>query len=134
LVRFTLVNWVNKQMPGFLVGLSPPPGIYRIVTKGKWQVLGEGLWTATPVALAFGIDSALRLLPSIALSSGRVSLFNLVVACCARIFARDWRASSSDNHTSFDPTNRVCPIDVPLPLQVPGVAIDAEPLTSNIVI
>jgi hypothetical protein len=33
-------------------------GIYRIVAKGKWQVEGGWLSTSTPLALAFGIDSA----------------------------------------------------------------------------
>ena len=50
------------------------PGIYRIVAKGKWHLPGGRLSASTPIALAFGIDSALRLLPSIALSSGRVLL------------------------------------------------------------
>jgi hypothetical protein len=47
-------------------GLCPPPGIYGILAKGKWPVLGGLLWTSTPLGLAFGIDSPLRLLPSIA--------------------------------------------------------------------
>ena len=34
------------------------PGIYRIVAKGKWQVPGGRLAASTPIALAFGIDSA----------------------------------------------------------------------------
>jgi hypothetical protein len=42
-----------------------------------------------------GDDSARGLLPSIALSSGRVLSAYLAEACCARIFARSPRASSS---------------------------------------
>ena len=49
----------DKKDAGHLGGCSPhPPGIYRIVAKGKWKVPGGRLAASTPIALAFGIDSA----------------------------------------------------------------------------
>ena len=60
---------MNKQMLGVLGGSAPKtPGIHRIVAKGKWHLPGGRLSASTPIALAFGIDSALTLLSSIALS------------------------------------------------------------------
>jgi hypothetical protein len=69
---------MHERTEAVLLGAMPPnPGIYRIVAKGKWQVPGGRLSASTPIALAFGIDSALRLLLSIALFQALVG-FNLM--------------------------------------------------------
>ena len=48
----------EQKMLGVLGGSAPkPPGIYRIVAKGKWHLPGGRLSASTPIALAFGFDS-----------------------------------------------------------------------------
>jgi hypothetical protein len=51
---------MNDNKDAVRLGSSAPQtlGIYRIVAKGKWQVPGGRLSATTPIALAFGIDSA----------------------------------------------------------------------------
>ena len=88
-------------MLGVLGGSAPkPPGFIALWPNASGRCRAGDSRPPRPLHLPSastrrGDDSARGLLPSIALSSGRDLLAYLVAACCARIFARSSRATST---------------------------------------